>query len=120
MRILKEDGIAVADADGTEIFSICEAWDGETMTLKLKGEIRLHDSHELEDELTAAVTVCDRLVLDFSELDAISSVGMKALLNVQQILDQRKGAGLCIKGRKPCIKELFEEVGFTDLFETED
>lgn len=49
MRMLREDGIVVTDADGAELFSVCETWDGETMTLKLKGRIPLRASHELED-----------------------------------------------------------------------
>ena len=120
MRMLREDGIAVTDADGAELFSVCETWDGETMTLKLKGRIPLRASHELEDELTAAATVCDRLVLDFAEVESISGTGLEALLKVQQLLDQRNDAQLCIRALTPCVRELFEDVGFVDLFEIED
>ena len=120
MRQMKEDGISVMDKDGEVQFFLGESFLDGIMTLQLKGSVNLYVYYEFEDELMAVLSVCDKIILDFSETEHISSDGLKMLLQMQQIIDQRKNAFLLLKHLNGEVLETFQETGFWDLFEIEE
>lgn len=55
-----------------------------------------------------------RLVLDFEELEHISSAGLRVLLN----LERKESETVRIINVPPVIEEIFEDTGFDQMFET--
>lgn len=80
----------------------------------------MNTAYDFEDELTAAASLYDKIVVDFSEIDAVSSAGIKALLLVQRILDKRDHSSMKLRSMKPSVYQMFDEMGFTELFEIEN
>ncbi len=54
------------------------------------------------------------LVLDASELDYISSAGLRVLLHIQKTVPD-----MCITGVNPPIYEILEMTGFTEIMRVE-
>lgn len=116
-RIVENDSLILSDENGAKVLVIREAFDEDRVTLELAGNINMTAAHDFEDELTAAASVRDKIIVDFADVDVISSVGIKALLMVQRILDKRADSMLKLTGMKPAVYEMFDEMGFVDLFE---
>ena len=109
------EGILEIVKDDKVVMSLSEKMDGDAMVIKVFGELVNEVSHEFEDELMAAFSVCDTVKVDFSETKYIASIAMRALLNVQQIIDENDNAALIITALSPKVKEVFEESGFMDI-----
>ena len=118
-RTVENDCLVIAGENGEKLLSIRESFDDHTMNLMLEGNINMNVAHDFEDELTAAATVSNKIIVDFSGVDVISSAGIKALLLVQRILDKREDSMLKLKSMKASVYEMFDDMGFVDLFEIE-
>ncbi len=119
-RIVENDTLIILGENGEKMLSITEIMKENTMFLMPKGSINMKVSPDFEDELTAAATICNQIIVDFSGVDVISSAGIKALLMVQRILDKRADSMLKLKAMKPEVYEMFDDMGFVDLFEIEN
>lgn len=119
-RMIENDCLILSDENGGKILMIRESFDGDRVTLALDGNINMNVAHDFEDELTAAATVCNQIIVDFEHVEVISSVGIKALLMVQRILDKRTDSMLKLTKMKKEVYEMFEEMGFVDLFDIEN
>lgn len=89
---------------------------GKSVFLALKGRLDTNTSPELEKELYSMGSR-DNLVLDFADLEYISSAGLRVLLT-----RQKKTAELgpmVIKNVCEDIMEVFEITGFADILEIE-
>jgi anti-sigma B factor antagonist len=84
--------------------------------LKIAGRLDTNTSHELENSLTDVINNDSEVILiDCSELDYISSSGLRVFLVAAKMLEE-KGQKLSFSGMKDFIKEVFEIAGFTVLF----
>ena len=119
-RMIENDHLIILDENDVRILTIGEAFDEDRVTLSLAGNVNMGVAHDFEDELTAAASVCDKIIVDFTDVEAISSVGIKALLMVQRTLDKRADSMLKLTGMKKAVYEMFDEMGFVDLFEIEN
>ena len=119
-RMIENDHLIISDENDVRILTIGEAFDEDRVTLSLAGNVNMGVAHDFEDELTAAASVCDKIIVDFTDVEAISSVGIKALLMVQRTLDKRADSMLKLTGMKKAVYEMFDEMGFVDLFEIEN
>lgn len=70
----------------------------------------------LQAELQAGHT---RLILDLSEVTYLSSSGLRAMLRARR-LAQAAGGDLVLANMGPRVREIFEMIGFTDLFRVFD
>lgn len=118
-RTVRQEELVIYGEHGEEVLVIREHLDEACAYLTLQGKINMNAAYDFEDELTAAATVRDQIMVDFSGVDAISSAGIKALLVVQRILDKRADGKLKLKAMQAAVYEMFEEMGFSDLFEIE-
>ncbi len=118
-RIIEDDNLIICNEDGEPVLTIQEQFESGVMRLSLKGSITTQTAHEFEDELIAAVTVCDQILVDCAELNLIASSGLKVLLEVQKHLDQRKNGMLKLVSLTKPVRQIFEDTGFADLFEIE-
>lgn len=83
------------------------------MTLKLTGRLDTTTSPQLEQELNASLDGIEDLKLDFSDLEYISSAGLRVLLAAQKRMN--KQGVMSISGVNDTIAEIFEITGFSDI-----
>ena len=85
--------------------------DGSRLVLAPIGRVDTITSPELE----AAVVLdgIEELVFDLSQVDYISSAGLRVLLSAQK---KMAGKSMVIVGAKPAVKEVFDITGFSDIF----
>lgn len=119
-RTVDGDWLVITDEEGQPLLSIQETLAEPAVTLNLKGSITMSLAHEFEDELTSVATVCSRIIIDFSEVDSISSAGLETLLSVQRILDQRPNSMLKLCALSQPVRKTFQDMGFLELFEIEN
>ena len=61
----------------------------------------------------------DSLEIDFSQVEFLSSAGLRVLL-VAASLAEKKGGTLQVKGARPEIREIIVAVGFDDIVRLRD
>ncbi len=85
--------------------------EGTKLTLAPIGRVDTITSPELE----AAVQLdgVEELVFDLSQVDYISSAGLRVLLASQK---KMAGKSMKILGARPAVKEVFDITGFSDIF----
>ena len=85
--------------------------EGSKLTLAPIGRVDTITSPELE----AAIVLdgVEELVFDLSQVDYISSAGLRVLLSAQK---KMAGKSMKIANAKPAVKEVFDITGFSDIF----
>ncbi|HBD10143.1 MAG TPA: anti-anti-sigma factor [Syntrophobacteraceae bacterium] len=84
----------------------------------LKGRLDSNTSGDFEKQLLGRVQGGEtQLVLDFSELDYISSAGLRVLLKAVKELKRSDGK-LCVCAVKDYIREIFSLSGFLSFLPT--
>ena len=119
-RTVDGDCLVITDENGSALLSIQEILAEPEMILKLTGSITMNLAHDFEDELTAVTTVCNRVIIDFSNVESISSAGLKILLSVQQIFDKRPNSMLKLRSLSIPVQKTFQDMGFVELFDIEN
>ena len=66
--------------------NIIKNYNEKELTLSVKGRIDTITSQELDDEINDELGNFDSLIMDFSELDYISSAGLRVLILTQKKL----------------------------------
>jgi len=91
--------------------------DGNTLTIELKGRLDTITSGQLEDELEGIFDDEDvNLTFDFSDLDYISSSGLRVLLSAQKKINAM-GTKMKIVEANEVVKEIFDATGFTKIMD---
>ncbi|MGN0308813.1 MAG: STAS domain-containing protein [Lachnospiraceae bacterium] len=86
---------------------------GSEMELALSGRLDTITAPQLEAELKKNIDGITSLLLDFSDLEYISSAGLRVLLAAQKIMN--KQGSMVIKNVNDTIMEIFEVTGFADI-----
>ena len=89
----------------------------DTLEIALEGRLDTMTSPELEAELNKSMNDAEKLVMDFSKLDYISSAGLRVLLSAHKVMN-RKG-GLKITHVNDIVQEVFEVTGFSVILDIE-
>ena len=91
--------------------------DGGKLTLALNGRLDTMTSPDLEAVLKESLDGVTELVFDCSDLEYISSAGLRVLLGAQKVMT---GVGkMLIRNVNEPVMEVFEVTGFTDVFTIE-
>ncbi len=85
----------------------------DTLTYALSGRLDTTTAPEFEAELKASLGNTAHLLLDFSELEYISSSGLRVLLAAQKVMS--KQGDMVVTHVNESIMEVFEITGFSDL-----
>lgn len=95
---------------------ITQTQHGNLLAVHLKGRLDAHTSKAFEERLIPPIDQGHkRILVDFSQVDYISSAGLRVLLLAARKLDEVGGQiGLC--GLKPAIKTVFDIAGFSGIF----
>jgi len=96
---------------------ITETKQEQVVILSLKGRLDASTSKLLEEKLLDLInnTHERRIVIDFQQLDYISSAGLRVLLMAAKILKPENGK-LVLASLKEHLKEIFEITGFQGIF----
>ena len=88
-----------------------------TMTAEIKGRIDTTTSVVLENEMKECFDDCNNFVLDFSNVEYISSAGLRVLLTAHKIMCKK--GGMKVKNVRQAIMEIFEVTGFSEILDIE-
>lgn len=83
-------------------------------TIKVSGRLDTVTTPVLEDKINNIISDYESLILDFSELDYISSAGLRCILATQKKCNG-SGKKLLITGCNSLIMETFEMTGFSEI-----
>ena len=84
------------------------------ITIKIIGRLDTSNSTQLDEEVKE-LKEDDKLILDFSELEYLSSVGLRILLSLKKKLKDN----IKIINVNEFVREVFDMTGFSDIFEIE-
>ena len=87
------------------------------VTLALSGRLDTVTAPELEAALDKVLGDTNDLCFDFSELEYISSAGLRLLLKAQKIMNTK--GKMKITGVNETIMEVFDITGFVDILTIE-
>ena len=87
------------------------------LVVKIEGRIDTNTSPDLEMELKSSLDGVKELIFDFSDVDYISSAGLRVLLSAQKTMN--KQGSMKLTGVRSEIMEIFEVTGFTDILTIE-
>ena len=93
--------------------TISKSAEGSKLTLAVEGRLDTTTAPELENEIKSSVADVTELVLDFKELQYISSAGLRVLLSAKKIMN--KQGSMVVTHVNEDINEIFEVTGFSDL-----
>ena len=97
--------------------TIAKTSEGTKLTLALEGRLDTTTAPQLEAEVKGALAGVTELVMDFSQLEYLSSAGLRVILAAQKIMN-RQGT-LIIRHVNETIMEVFEVTGFSDILTIE-
>ena len=90
---------------------------GTDYTLALEGRLDTTTAPELEAALNPCLSDATELTLDLSELEYISSAGLRVLLAAQKTMN--KQGKMVLKNVNETVMEVFEVTGFNDILTLE-
>lgn len=91
---------------------------GTITLLSLQGRIDASTSIQLEEAFLTAINSGEKhFAVDFSQIDYISSAGLRVLLSAVKKLKQQDGK-MVLAGLKEHVKEVFDIAGFSPIFPT--
>lgn len=98
--------------------TIGKTLDGTTLTMSLEGRLNTSTAPELEAEIKESTTDVTSLIMDFKELEYISSAGLRVILSAQKIMNA-KGGSMVVRNVRDTVKEIFEVTGFSSIITIE-
>ena len=99
------------------MLNITKEQNDSTLTVALEGRLDTTTSPDLEKMLKESLDDVTELILDFENLEYISSAGLRVLLSAQKTMT-RQGEMKLIHVREE-VKEIFEVTGFLDFLNVE-
>ena len=97
--------------------NIIKNLDGDKLNIKVEGRLDTTTAPDLEAEIKASIDGVTELTMDFSDLEYISSAGLRVLLSAQKIMNKQGSMKVC--GVNETIMEIFDVTGFADILTIE-
>ena len=92
--------------------------EGKTLTISLEGRLDTTTAPELESVIRSSLDNVTELILDLSNLDYLSSAGLRVLLLAQKQMN-RKGK-MVVRHVCETVMEVFNMTGFSDILTIEE
>lgn len=86
---------------------------GDVLNVAISGRIDTNTAPELEAQVKPYLDGITSLMLDFSQVEYISSAGLRVLLSLQKIMMGR--GEMKIVGVNDIINDIFEVTGFNEI-----
>ena len=90
---------------------------GRTLDVKVTERLDTTTAPQLEKELSTQLDGVESLALDFSELNYVSSAGLRVLLSLQKIMN--KQGEMVLRNVNENIMEVVDITGFVDVLTIE-
>lgn len=90
---------------------------GTELNVLLGGRLDTTTAPHLESEVKLNIVGVKTLILDFAELEYLSSAGLRVLLALQKAMN--KQGQMIIRHVNETIREIFELTGFIDILTVE-
>ena len=90
---------------------------GESATLIVSGRLDTQTAPELEAELDAVLSGLKELTFDMTNLEYVSSAGLRVILKAQKAMNAQGSMNLT--GVNDSIMEVFDITGFLDILTIE-
>ena len=87
---------------------------GSTLIVKPRGRLDLVSSPTLEKDLKEHMDGVQEIIMDFTDVEYLSSGGLRVLLSTEQQLENN-GGNMTVIHANDYILEVFELVGFMDV-----
>ena len=87
------------------------------LTLTLSGRLDTTTAPQLEKAISESIEAVTDLQLDFTDLEYVSSAGLRVLLSAQKQMN--KQGKMVIRNVKEDIMEVFEITGFSEILTIE-
>ncbi len=100
------------------IMDIKKEYNEKELTLSVEGRIDTLTSQDLEKEITAEMGNFDSLIINFKDLEYISSAGLRVLIATQKKL-KTDDTPFVIKNVNDSIGEIFRMSGFDKILKIE-
>lgn len=92
------------------------SFEEKVCTISIDGQIDTLTSPELEKAVNEAAPECEKMILDMSNVDYISSGGLRVVVGANHSLGKDK---LTLRGLAPNVYEIFRLTGFTKYLNIE-
>lgn len=96
---------------------ITKTKEGTSLTLVIEGRLDTTTAPQLESELKSSIDGIDKLLLDFTSLEYISSAGLRVLLAAQKTMN--KQGSMVLRNVNEDVMDIFEVTGFIDILTIE-
>ena len=100
-------------------FQITKEMDGEILAVHINGDLNVKTSPILEDELRNSISGVKELLLDFTDVEYISSAGLRVLLAMEKSM-RRQGGKMKLQHVNAAVKEIIRLAGFLQVMTIED
>ena len=94
--------------------TVDEKKEKDKLVLYVKGRLDTTTAPQLEEVIAGKTTGVAELVLDFTELEYISSAGLRVLLATHKVM-HKQGGSLTIRGVNDEVMEVLHITGFLDI-----
>jgi len=98
--------------------NITKNYNEKELTLYVEGRIDTITSQDLDKEINAEIGNFDSLILDFANLEYISSAGLRVLIATQKKL-KPENIPFIIKNVNDIVNEIFRMSGFDKILKIE-
>ena len=98
--------------------NISKSYNEKELTLAIEGRIDTLSSKELETEINGEIGNFDSLIIDFADLDYISSAGLRVLIVTQKKL-MKTNTSVTIKNVNDEVRKVFQITGFDKILTIE-
>ena len=92
--------------------------DANKLCIALSGRLDTSTAPQLEAELKSSLSGITEFEMDFSELEYVSSAGLRVVLAAQKVMN-RQGS-MVIRHVNNIVMEVFDVTGFSDILTIED
>ncbi|MBR3574735.1 MAG: STAS domain-containing protein [Lachnospiraceae bacterium] len=99
------------------MFNVDKKTEGKNLTLSIYGKLDTTTAPELDEVVKNELNGIEMLVFDISNLEYISSAGLRVLLAAQKVMTVQ--GAMVIRGVGEEIAEIFEVTGFDNIFTIE-
>ena len=97
---------------------VSKNYNNKELTMTVEGRVDTITSKDLDKEINAELGNFDSLIMDFANLEYISSAGLRVLITTQKKL-KAENVPLVIKNVNDTVNEIFRMSGFNKILKIE-
>ena len=92
-------------------------FEDKTCTIAIEGSIDTLTAQELDRAVNEAAPNCEKMILDMTDVDYISSGGLRVVVGANHTVGK---GNLTLRGLAPNVLEIFRLTGFTKYLDIEE